>query len=210
MLWQNSNKLSGQPNMLSNIFFCLFPLRVVSLGPLSAFTSTLSWVLYPFECLSLPASFLPPVCCFWHTGCILRSTRWINISTEDFSGSIFSQPFHPAICLWCPLFPPSSFLLEFRDALISAKLWSRPQGWQSFGLFPIPCYEYPCLTWVFHSSLGFSFHPDLDCLMLPSYLPCLALAVLLLPNLIMKHISHCLFVPWFNALCVCLHIRMPV
>lgn len=106
MLWENSNKLSGQPNMLSNIFLCLFPLCVVSLGPLSAFTSTLSWVLYLFECLSLPASFLPPVCCFWHTGCMLRSTRWININTEDFSGSIFSQPFHPAICLWCPLFPP--------------------------------------------------------------------------------------------------------
>lgn len=105
---------------------------------------------------------------------------------------------------------PTSFLLEFRDALIPAKLGSRPQGWQSFSLFPIPCYEYPCLNWVFHSSLGFRFHPDLDCLMLSSCLPCLALAFLLPPNLIMRQISHCLFVPWFNALCVCLHIRMPV
>ena len=36
MLWKNSNKLSGQPSMLSNVFPCPFPPRVVSLGLLSA------------------------------------------------------------------------------------------------------------------------------------------------------------------------------
>ena len=40
----------------------------------------------------------------------------------------------------------------------------------------------PEILVVPRASLGFSFHPDLDCLMLPSYLPCLALAFLLLPT----------------------------
>ena len=208
MLWKNSNKLSGQPSMLSNVFPCPFPPSIVSLGLLSA--------LLPLSPEFTPSDvylFQPPsyhlsaasgtLAAYWDLPGESLSTLKISLGPSSLCPSTLPS------ALMSPV-SPASFLPEFRDALIPAKLWSRPQGWQSFSLFPIPCHESPSLSWIFHSSLRLSFHPDLDCLMLSSCLLCLAPASLLLPNLVMRQISHCLFVPWFNALCICLHIRMLV
>lgn len=141
---------------------------------------------------------------------IIETYQGVTSDTEDFLCFFFSWPASPSSFS----LPQFSFLPEFRDqtsayrSVKQAPKSEKPSA--SFIFLSMHCLIQTEQAQSFPSPRTCPPIPDLECPQLSPYLLCLPLASLLPPNLIMKPIPHCLFVSSFNALFICLHIRMPV